>query len=382
MKKRARMMGPRQTTEARRSGRRRAVLVALCAAAMCLAPLGAGAAEDVRARAEALLKRGVDFLVTAQEEDGSWRGNVGITSLAVTSILRSPYAGEKAPRQAAEKGLKYLIDSARPDGGIYRDDYLNYSTSLALVALVAARRPEYRGMIERGRGFVVGLQMDEADEVGSDDPRYGGVSYDGKERPDLSNTHFAIEAIRLAKLPENDPFYEKAVTFLERLQNRKASNDQEWAGDDGGFVYAADESKAGEVVDQEGITRLRSYGSMTYSGLLSYIHAGVDANDPRVRAAYDWVSRHYTLDENPGMGVQGLFYYYHTFGKTLAVLDVDTVVDGGGRTHDWRADLVSKLTSLQQEDGSWVNTQSRWMERDPALVTAYVCLTLDWALGR
>lgn len=381
MREQVRMMAV-PTSEVERPERRRGPLVLLLCVALCLVPVRARAADDTHDRAKDLLKKGVDFLVAAQEEDGSWRANVGITSLAVASILRSPYAQEKAVAQAAEKGLGYLTDSARPDGGIYRDDYPNYSTSLALTALLAARRAEYREIIQRGRSFVVGLQMDEADEVGSDDPRYGGVSYDGKKPPDLSNTHFAVEAIRLSGLAENDPFYEKAVVFLERLQNRKASNDQAWAVDDGGFAYAPGESKAGETVDEEGITRLRSYGSMTYAGLLSYIHAGVDASDPRVRAAYDWVCKHYTLDENPGMGTQGLFYYYHTLGKTLAVLDVDTVPDADGRSHDWRADLVKKLTSLQEEDGSWSNVHSRWMERDPALVTAYVCLTLDWVLGR
>ena len=370
----------RREVEGRGKGGR--ALAALLAAVVCLLPLRARAADDMGDRAKDLLKKGVDFLVAAQEEDGSWRANVGITSLAVTSILKSPYAGEGAAAQAAEKGLKYLTDSARPDGGIYREDYPNYSTSLALMALVAARRAQFSEMIRRGGRFVAGLQMDEADEVASDDPRYGGVSYDGKKRPDLSNTHFAIEAIHTAGLNENDPFFEKAVVFLERLQNRKASNDQVWAGNDGGFTYAPGESKAGEYVDEEGVTRLRSYGSMTYAGLLSYIHAGVDAGDPRVRAAYDWVCKYYTLDENPGMGTQGLYYYYHTFSKTLAVLDVDTVPGADGRPHDWRADLVNKLASLQKEDGSWINEHSRWMERDPALVTAYMCLTLDWVLGR
>jgi squalene-hopene/tetraprenyl-beta-curcumene cyclase len=40
-----------------------------------------------------------------------------------------------------------------------------------------------------------------------------------------------------------------------------------------------------------------SYGTMTYAGLLSLIYADVKKNDPRVQAAVDWLSRHYTLEE-------------------------------------------------------------------------------------
>ena len=63
---------------------------------------------------------------------------------------------------------------------------------------------------------------------------------------------------------------------------------------------------------------------MTYAGLKSMIYAGVKKDDPRVKAAYEWVQKHYTLDENPGMGGNGLYYYYHTFAKALdAIGDAD-----------------------------------------------------------
>ena len=57
---------------------------------------------------------------------------------------------------------------------------------------------------------------------------------------------------------------------------------------------------------------------MTYAGLKSMIYAGLTADDPRVKAAYDYITKHYTLDENPGLGQQGLYYYYQTFAKALA----------------------------------------------------------------
>ncbi len=117
---------------------------------------------------------------------------------------------------------------------------------------------------------------------------------------------------------------------------------------------------------------------MTYAGLKSMIYAGLDKNDPRVKAALTYIKQHYTLDENPGLGQQGLYYYYHTFAKTMAVLGEPTIVDAKGVAHDWRAELVAALAKRQQPDGGWVNPADRFMEGDPNLVTAYALLALAY----
>jgi len=57
-----------------------------------------------------------------------------------------------------------------------------------------------------------------------------------------------------------------------------------------------------------------------------------------------------------------------------------TIADGKGVKHSWREDLCGKLISLQNKDGSWVNTADRWYEGNPALVTAYAVLALQTAL--
>ncbi len=62
---------------------------------------------------------------------------------------------------------------------------------------------------------------------------------------------------------------------------------------------------------------LRSYASMTYAGLKSMIFAGLTPDDPRVEAALTFIRKNYSLETNPGMGDAGLFYYYHTFAKSL-----------------------------------------------------------------
>ena len=123
--------------------------------------------------------------------------------------------------------------------------------------------------------------------------------------------------------------------FVSRCQNLKSEfNDQPWAGkvNDGGFVYTAaanggESSVAGKAVQDGG---LRSYASMTYAGLKSMIYAGLTPTTRGSRRP-DYIKQHYTLDENPGLGQQGLYYYYHTFAKAMAVLGKPTLTDAAGR---------------------------------------------------
>jgi squalene-hopene/tetraprenyl-beta-curcumene cyclase len=117
---------------------------------------------------------------------------------------------------------------------------------------------------------------------------------------------------------------------------------------------------------------------MTYAGLKSMIYAGLDRDDERVKAAFEWIQKYYNLEENPGMKQQGLYYYYQTFAKTLSVMEVDTIEDTLGRKHDWRTELTAKLAELQKSNGSWINEADRWYEGDPNLVTAYSLIALSY----
>ena len=116
---------------------------------------------------------------------------------------------------------------------------------------------------------------------------------------------------------------------------------------------------------------------MSYAGLLSFIYADVKKDDQRVVAALDWLKKNYTLEENPGMQRAGLFYYYHLMTKALAAADVQTLELPDGRKADWKKDLALKLISAQNADGSWINDNARWMEKDSVLVTTYCVMSLE-----
>jgi len=328
-------------------------------------------------------QRAINFLKTSQQDDGTWTSNnsSGVTALAVMALIDS---GVPLDDPTLAKGLRALEKFVQKDGGIYASGtgHKNYETCVSVMALKAANAGgKYDNILARADKFLRGLQWDEEEGIDKADVRYGGADYGpSKKRPDLSNTQFLLEALKTLGAKDDDPNVQKALIFVSRCQNlESAHNTTALASkvNDGGFFYtvaAGGSSAAGKTPDGG----LRSYGSMTYAGLKSMIYAGLTSTDPRVKAASDWIRRNYTLSENPGLGQQGLFYYYDTFAKTLAVLKIDDFDDAQGRKHDWRKELADQLFALQQPNGNWVNLKERWLEGDPNLSTAFALLALKY----
>ena len=326
--------------------------------------------------------RGVAYLKSAQDEDGSFSSYAGpaVTSLTIASLLRS---GVSPTDPSVAKGLDFILKHCQDDGGIYAEGsyHKNYETATAVVCLTEANESgKYTDTIKKATAFLKDLQWDEGDGVDKDNVYYGGGGYGSHERPDLSNTTFLMDALVATGSGPDDPAIQKALVFVSRTQNLESEyNSTEFASKigDGGFFYtpaAGGQSKAGETENGG----LRSYGSMTYAGLKSFIYAGLDKDDIRVKAAYEWIQKNYTLDENPGMATSGQYYYYHTFAKALSALDEDVIKDADGNDHAWKQELAAKLAELQKPDGSWMNSDERWMEADPNLVTGYVLLALSY----
>ena len=116
---------------------------------------------------------------------------------------------------------------------------------------------------------------------------------------------------------------------------------------------------------------------MSYAGLLSFIYAEMKPNDSRVLAVKQWLLENFSIEENPGMGLQGLYYYYHTMSKALSLSNIDRIKNNDGEAIDWRQKLAVKLFDLQTPEGYWINESGRWWEKDPVLVSCYAILTLE-----
>ena len=370
--------------------RRRRIVQAFAFGCLAFSVLPAFAQDDpgrnnTETTRQQIVKQGLAYLAKqGQSDQGTFSDRVGpgVTALALTSALRN---GQTADEPMVAAGLKALESYVKPDGGIYGNGRLkNYETCVAMVCFSEANQSgKYDEILKRAKDFVTGIQYVNS-ERGPEDPWYGGASYGGEGRPDLSNTGYLVEALRAVETPTGDKGIQAALTFISRCQNLKSKhNDTQFADkvDDGGFYYVIPTTKIDPSTSDERYTAnggLRSYGSMTYAGLKSMIYAGLTKKDPRVKAAVTWIGDHYGVDSNPGMGSAGLYYYYHTFAAALSATGVDKLKDSKGVEHDWREDLVKELAKRQGADGSWSNENSRWFENDKNLATAFALMALSY----
>ncbi len=367
--------------------------------------------------------QGVDYIMSRYlKEEGAWPGfngkpDVALTAMPVKILAEGPARHVEKYEQEFRRAVEYLFNAQQENGAIIDANKVpllaNYKTAIGTMALVAAKeaypaweRSRFRKAIRKARKYLANTQFSpDFHDIGKDHWAYGGWDYDNSQQQadaDMSNVQFALQALHAADLPEDSPVWDRAVTFLQRSQNRSESNDlKEFfakkgysVGDDGGFIYEPGKTYAGEKSLPDGTKQLRSYGSMTYVGLKSYIYAQLDREDPRVQSAYRWIRKNYTLEENPGMarpgnpekGKQALYYYYHTFAKALSVWGEPYVEvmnqDGSTEKHHWSRELVQKLAELQRPNGSWKNEVGRWREDNPLLVTCFSLMSLnvcrDW----
>ena len=358
------------------------------------------AAANPADRAEAMVERGLNFLKQQQQPDGGWQQTnepPAITAIALKGFVQDPQT--KSTEPFITKGFDKLLSYQKEDGSISDDNLATYNTAIALSALGESKQPQYTKAMEKALGYLRQIQWtDKVEGVPANmkapesDPNYGGFGYGKKgKRADMSNLQVALDALHDAGLKPEDPAFQAALKFATRAQNNSETNDQKWASDDGGFIYSVADggaSKAGEYTAPDGRKMFRSYGSMTYAGLKSMIYAGLSHEDPRVKAAWKWITSNWTLDENPGVrygdpnnpkgGDDGLFYYYHTLARALHAYGEPVITDSKGVKHDWRLELLDKLAAQQQPDGHWTGLQ-KWMENKPVLSTAYAVLAIQEA---
>lgn len=393
------------------------------------APAAHAADEEHRQMARQMIEKSIEYLRTQQDEaTGGWSvpeqgPNIpAITGLVLNGMLMEPHIDHTDPTVA--KALDYLFSFQQEDGGIYDVILANYNTAITVSALSRVNTAEADEAIQKAIPFLKRLQWSEDAIPGREDtavvdrshPYYGGVGYGGSGRPDNSNLNLMLQALHDAGVDPEDPAFQRALVFLQRTQmlhkdeEGNVINDMPYAegSQQGGFIYATSpnednqgigESKAGTIEEtlSDGTTasRLRAYGSMTYAGFKSYIYADLDRDDPRVQAAYDWLRENYTLDENPGIGMDGYYYFLITMSRAMDAWGEDTievVVEAEDDTdsdnnspktqsRDWSNDLIAKFADLQNDDGSFRSVDDRWMEGNPVLITAYSLIALQHAIN-
>ena len=349
------------------------ILIAGLAALSCT--LWAGPKEQI----DAAVARGVKFLRSRQAEDGHFSDAQmpALTALPLWAFV----CGGEGGTEAAKKAAAFVLKTQRPDGGFYvpkpgrgGSGLGNYNTSVCMSALFESGLAPAKAILD-ARTYIAGSQLT------GDDTMAGGFGYDRASRrryADLSNTSYALDAMRRTEKVEDfrprgearvDVNWEQAIKFVERLQETQGERA-------GGAAYNQRTAQAGTATNRSGRVELRAYGSMSYAAVLTMCHAKLTREDPRVRSALGYCSKFWTVDENPGMGSQGLYYYYDILARALSVAGVDELVQPDGRKVNWRDELAAKLLSLQRPDGSWENDNNRFWENDPVLATSFAILSL------
>jgi squalene-hopene/tetraprenyl-beta-curcumene cyclase len=206
-----------------------------------------------------------------------------------------------------------------------------------------------------------------------------------------------LDALYAMGARQGHPYFARMEVFLSRTQNLRQVNDltdkakfpelkNYEVQDDGGFAYAPGLSKADRATTDQGKKLARSYASITAAGLKCLLQLGAKKDDPRVKAALGWLASHYTLEHNAGLdvpgepakGQQGIYYFYWTFSKAMALAGDSALKLPDGKEVQWAGQLAGRLKALQKENGSWANDQDRWQEGDPCLVTSYCLVALQF----
>ena len=322
--------------------------------------------------------------------------------MVVAAIHNTPGIDKDVLDKSINKALTYVLKFAQKDGSIYpakRDmasskNYPNYGTATALIALATVNRPQDLKYLKAAREFLKKSQFTDKSKID-----FGGIGYGKTGRADMSNLSFSSEALYFTEYLDKEPFnkdpkaaeklntmWKNMQTFITQCQNLPATNKNDFVSDDprdfGGFFYRPNESKAGDRDDSETKSKLISSASVTYAGLKSMMYSRLDKEDVRVKGALKYLTTNYELDENPGMGLQGLYYYLNVMAKALDAYGTEYLTDNKGVKHQWRKDIIEKVLSLQHKDGYWQNSNGRFYESKHTIAGSQAIVVLKVAMGK
>lgn len=241
--------------------------------------------DSARTKAKEMAQKAIAWLRTKQDEKtGGWGIHEGapvfpaITGLVISGMTaHKDTLGIPDSDPSLQAGIKFILNSQQPDGGIYQGLLPSYNTAICLTALSSVQTPPqvvdarkcaiaFLSSLQYGDGAVLYENLGESAKVVTEsDPYYGGWGYGRHGRPDLSNSAFAIEALHAAGVSENDPVFKRALVFLKRCQMVEKIggvevNDMPYAkgSTQGGFIYATavnkdsggiGQSAAGEIAE-------------------------------------------------------------------------------------------------------------------------------------
>jgi hypothetical protein len=319
-------------------------------------PLGAQEQSPADPKAEAAVKRALDFLKLSQKPDGAWEASFGkatsVTALSVMAFLACGHTpGEPGPyRDAIERGIRFVIKSQKPNGLLVANTshgpmYCHGIATLMLAEVVGMTRDEALGAdCRQALAKAVELIL-KAQDIGKNRDNRGGWRYQPTSPDsDISVTGWQVMALRAAKsagcaVPSEN--IDRAVDYLKRC-----------AVKDGGFSY------------QPGST---PNNPRTGVGVLALELCGEHLT-PEAIAGAEYLKKHPPQWSNQ-------YFFYEVYYCPQALFQV-----GDEYFRDYYAKLVRLLLEHQDPDGSWLSGDGndRSGGRDYCTAMAVLALAVEY----
>lgn len=286
---------------------------------------------------DAAIQRGVDYLLSIQQVDGSWAGGdssiyYGMPALGALTLLK---CGLDPSHPRVRKAVSW-VDS-RPMLRTY-----DCGLALMLYAALGERAPKER-VREVARRLVETFQ-NAADQAA---PLWGYPNGhppgDTTLHTDLSNTQYALLGLRAAeKLGEKipDAIYEKVARHLLQQQ-----------GEYGSFRYLPGRDPTASMAVAGIASLLICREELERAGRPGQLLGKIDAG---IVLGHTWLQQNWSVDEvleEPRKAKpEERWYYYYLHGlERVGSLSNQRMVGG----HDWYAEASAALLRRQNENGSW-----------------------------
>lgn len=344
-------------------------------------PAATFAARDPRIRAEIVQKeggttqteaavaRGLRWLASVQNRDGSWslanydrharsenRGDAAATSLALLPFLGAGQTPDNGIyRQTVARGLLWLVEHQKSDGDLRANFtgqagmYAHGQASIVLCEAYAMTGDErLRSAAQKAVEFIEAAQHSG-----------GGWRYQPGTPGDTSILGWQLMALQSARassgtLNVSQETLDLSDYFLDTVSRSRGR--QNPAPDGALYRYLPEERQFTP--------------SMTAEGLLCRVYLGWKRDDPRLMHGVEWL-----LDNHlPSLSEKDIYYWY--YGTQLMHHY------GGSAWKRWNNALRDRLVSLQETSGkhpgSWNPRQFVWgPEGERIFVTSLAVCTLE-----
>jgi hypothetical protein len=354
-------------------------------------PAPAAAAPDVAGA----IRKGVAYLVSAQNRDGSWGSpasnlwdiyapvpgsyhafQVASSALAVSALLEAG-GDEPGVPEAVRRGTDYLLERRRVRRVSADTLYNTWAHAYALetfARLLAREKDEARKTALRA---AAADSIDLLRRFEFVDGGWGYYDFDvGAARPGPGATSFTTATV-LAALAEAKA---QGIEVPKRMTDRGIKTIRLCAKPDGSYVYSFDL----RYYPQMGVNKVKGSLARTPACLHALRVAGEPVAEGAVRKAYDdletfghflQIARKYPFPHEAWYQNSGYFCFY---GYYYAALLLDALPDDA-RARE-RERLARRLVPLQEKDGSFWDYQLYGYHK--AYGTGYVLTALARCLPR